>query len=73
MENSEGQVHQWVAHLEEGRVERSGKPRLWQENDELSSSGQTVADMLWRLPEEHRAWVMFDMHKQLFERQQQRI
>lgn len=45
--------------------------KLIQENDEASRFGQSVADMLRRIPEEHRAQAMFDVHKLLFERQQQ--
>lgn len=46
--------------------------RLLQENDELSRFGQTVADMLQRLLEDHRPQEMFNIHKLLFERQQQK-
>ncbi|XP_072920592.1 uncharacterized protein [Hemitrygon akajei] len=62
----EKQVAQW----DERRVEL--QRRLLQENDELSRFGQTVADMLRRLPEKHRPQAMFDVHKLLFERQQQK-
>ncbi|XP_072108227.1 uncharacterized protein [Mobula birostris] len=66
--------HDWfqkqVAQLDERTVEL--QHRLLQENDEFSRFGQTVADMLRRLPEEHRPQAMFDVHKLLFERQQQK-
>ncbi|XP_072095034.1 uncharacterized protein [Mobula birostris] len=46
-----------VAQLDERRVEL----HLLQENDKLSMFGQIVADMLRRLPEEHRPQAMFDV------------
>ncbi|XP_072897361.1 tetratricopeptide repeat protein 14 isoform X3 [Hemitrygon akajei] len=59
-----------VAQLDERRMEM--QPRLLQENDELSRFGQTVADMLRRLSEEHKPQAVFDVHKLLLERQQQK-
>lgn len=40
---------------------------LLQNSDEFSRFGQTVADMLRRLPEERRDQAMFDIHKVLLE------
>ncbi|KAG5269777.1 hypothetical protein AALO_G00206000 [Alosa alosa] len=62
-------IQRQVAQLEERRMELQQK--LIQDNDEPSRFGQSVADMLRRIPEEHRAQAMFDVHKLLFERQQQ--
>ena len=60
-----------VAKLEERRVELQQQRQDSGCSDELSRFGQTVTDMLRRLPEEHRPQAMFDVYKLLFERQQQ--
>ncbi|XP_039511950.1 transcription factor Adf-1-like [Pimephales promelas] len=64
------QVARLEAQLEERRVEL--QQRLSQENDESDRFGNTVADMLRRVPEEHRAHAMFDVSKVLFEWQQKK-
>ncbi|XP_042607267.1 uncharacterized protein LOC122142017 [Cyprinus carpio] len=51
------QVARLEAQLEERRVEL--QQRLCQGNDESDRFGQTVADMLRRVPEDHRAQAMF--------------
>lgn len=43
---------------------------LFTSDEESARFGQTVADMLRRVPEEHRPQAMFDVYKLLFERQQ---
>ncbi|XP_051527624.1 uncharacterized protein LOC127425548 [Myxocyprinus asiaticus] len=45
--------------------------KLLKDGDEYTRFGETVADLLRRLPEQHRSQAMFDVHKLLFERQQQ--
>lgn len=64
------QVARLEAQLEERRVEL--QQRLCQGNDESDRFGQTVADMLRRVPEDHRAQAMFDVSKILFEWQQKK-
>lgn len=44
-------------------------PNLLQNSDEFSRFGQTVADMLRRLPKERRDQAMFHIHKVLLEQQ----
>lgn len=43
---------------------------LFSSSQELARFGLTVADMLLRVPEQHRPQAMFDVYKLLFERQQ---
>ncbi|XP_059398601.1 uncharacterized protein LOC132130803 [Carassius carassius] len=64
------QVARLEAQLEERRVEL--QQRLSHGNDESDRFGHTVADMLRRVPEEHRAQAMFDVSKVLFEWQQKK-
>nr|XP_055059300.1 transcription factor Adf-1-like [Misgurnus anguillicaudatus] len=59
------QVARLEAQLEERRLEM--QQRLSQVNDESDRFGHTVADMLRRVPEEHRAHAMFEVSKILFE------
>lgn len=56
--------------LEERRVDLHHKMLENSHSDECSRFGQTVADMLRKLPEQHKAQAMFDVYKLLFERQQ---
>ncbi|KAL2095929.1 hypothetical protein ACEWY4_008077 [Coilia grayii] len=67
----EDRLQQQVARLEERRAQLQQQRTTLRDNDELSRFGQTVADMLRRLPEEFRPEAMFDVHKLLFEKQQQ--
>ncbi|XP_057188519.1 probable serine/threonine-protein kinase samkC [Triplophysa rosa] len=62
------QVARLESQLEERRTEL--QQRLSQNSDESSRFGNTVADMLRRVPEEHRSQAMFDVYKLLFECQQ---
>lgn len=57
-----------IAQLEKRKVELVQK--LLINDEEPTRFGQTVADMLRRVPEEHRPQAMFDVYKLLFERQQ---
>lgn len=57
-----------VAQVEKRKVQL--EQELFSRNQELARFGQTVADMLHRVPEEHRPQAMFDVYKLLFERQQ---
>lgn len=57
-----------VAQLEKMKVQQDWE--FFSKDQESTRFGQTVADMLRRLPEEHRPQAMFDVYKLLFERQQ---
>lgn len=57
-----------VAQLEKRKVQL--EQELFSSDQESVRFGQTVADMLRRVPEEHRPQAMFDVYKLLFERQQ---
>lgn len=59
----EDRLQQQVARLEERRAQLQQQRTTLRDNDELSRFGQTVADMLRRLPEEFRPEAMFDVHK----------
>lgn len=58
-----------MAQLEERRLELQQK--LAQDSDECSRFGQTVADMLRRVPEKKRADVMFTVYSTLYDNRQQ--
>lgn len=57
-----------VAQLEKRKVQV--EQEIFSSDQELARFGQTVADMLRRVAEEHRPQAMFDVYKLLFERQQ---
>lgn len=57
-----------VAQLEKRKVQV--EQGIFSSDQELARFGQTVADMLRRVPEEHRPQAMFDVYKLLFERQE---
>lgn len=61
-------LHSQIAQLEKRKVQL--EQNLYTNDEESARFGLTVADMLRRVPEEHRPQAMFDVYKLLFERQQ---
>lgn len=67
-QNQMAQLEKMKVQLEKRKVQQEWE--LLANDQESVRFGQTVADMLRRLPEEHRPQAMFDVYKLLFERQQ---
>lgn len=65
---SDDGVQNQISQLEKRKVLL--EQNLFTSDEESTRFGQTVADMLRRVPEEHRPQAMFDVYKLLFERQQ---
>lgn len=67
-QNQAAELEKMKVQLEKRKVQQEWE--LFSNDQESVRFGQTVADMLRRVPEEHRPQAMFDVYKLLFERQQ---
>lgn len=65
---SDDGIQNHISQLEKRKAQL--EQNLFTSDEESARFGQTVADMLRRVPEEHRPQAMFDVYKLLFERQQ---